>query len=419
MSDGARRAVWLGVAALLTAAPAAACGGQQAGPRGTATIVLNVPESSLPFVAKFTQQGAQLAADQINAKGGVRVGGRAYDLRLVTLDNALSPTTSLANMGRAAADHAVAVIDDGYTAGATFRAAQDAGLPVLVDYNGDAALVDPTGRPNVFRIAPADDAVAQKLVAYVQQKNLKLAVVHDDSDYGRDGDKQLSAAMRSAPPVTDVELPSNATDLSPQALKVVQAGATGVIVWARAPVLAQFVRALRQAGSQAAIFGSPTAEDPVVRTQLADHPDWVQGLTYASFRITTEEGPEDWDAFRKAYEQHDFNNGGPDYLVGVKNSEHRAVVQPPDWQMFPYDMVYLVKAALEKAGTIDPAGGKVISALNEVQVRSANGDQRGWTAENHEGLADDDIYFAHFQDMEFKPVADDPLSRSLPPIDQV
>jgi hypothetical protein len=82
-------------------------------------------------------------------------------------------------------------------------------------------------------------------------------------------------------------------------------------------------------------------------------------------------------------------------------------------------MVYLVKKALEKAGTVDPKQNKLIDALNNVQITSANGDNRGWKKDTHEGVVDDDIYFATFQDMEFKPVQDDPLSKSLPPIDQV
>ena len=383
------------------------------------TIVLNVPAGTLPYVANFTRQGAQLAADQINARGGVKVAGKTYRIKLQELDDQLSPTAAQANIRQAITEKAVAVIDDGYTVASTYQAANSAGLPILVDYDGDASLIDAAQRPNVFRIAPPDDAVAAKLVAYLQPKNLKLALVHDDSDYGRDGETQLKAALKDRLPVADVQVPSTATDLSPQALQVAQSHATGVVVWARAPALAQFVRALRQGGSTIPVYAGPTAEDPVVRTQLADHPDWINGLTYASFRITTEEGPAAWDAFRKAYEDHNFNQGGPDYKVGVQNSEHRDVVQPPDWQIFPYDMVDLVKAALERAGTVDPAGGKLIDALNNVQIKSANGDNRGWTKDSHEGVADDDIYFATFVDMEFKPVQDDPLSKSLPPIDQV
>ena len=386
---------------------------------GNVTIVLDQPSSKLPWLGNFTQQGATLAADQVNAGGGVRVGGKHYRINLQPLDNQLSPATALDNVKKAVGEKAVAIIDDGYTTSATYQAAQDAGIPMLVDFNGDTTLIDTDKRPGVFRIAPPNDAVAAKLVAYVAQKHLALAVVHDDSEYGKDGDAQLTAALgkQNLKPL-DLELPSSATDYPTQALQVKQSGATGVIVWARSPVVAAFVKALRQGGSTAAVFTGPTAEDPIVRTQLADHPDWVEGITYASFRITTEGGPDAWNKFRGAYEAGKLNGGQVDYHVGVKASDHKDVVQPPDWQIFPYDMVYLVKAALEKAGTVDPAGGKLVDALNNVQIRSANGDNRGWKKDNHEGVVDDDIIFNTFMDMKFKPVQDDPLSKSLPPIDQ-
>ncbi len=396
------------------------CRGSSAGAGPSVTIVVNVPVGALPYVARFSEQGAQLAADRVNAAGGVKVGGKSYSIKLEVLDNQNSPSSSLDNIRRAAADKAVAIIDDGYTVDATYQAAAQAGLPILVDYDGNATLIDTDKRPNVFRIAPPDDAVAAKLTGYVAGKGLKLALLHDDSEYGKDGATQFQAALqqKSLTPNPNLEIPSTATSLSDKALAVKQAGATGVIIWARAPVLAQMVRALREGGVTAPIFAGPTAEDPVVRTQLADHPDWVEGLTYASFRITTESGPDAWDKFRKAYEDHKFNGGGPDYKVGVQASDHKDVVQPPDWQIFPYDMVYLVKSALETAGTVNTSGGKIIAALNGAQITSANGDNRGWKKDNHEGIVDDDIYFATFEDMKFKPVQDDPLSKSLVPIDQ-
>lgn len=384
------------------------------------TIVLDTPQSALPYVAKFTLQGAQLAADEINRAGGIKVGGKAYGVKLEQKDNALSPTTALANVNAAIGGKAVAVIDDGYTVSSTFDAANRAGLPILVDYNSEAQLIDTDKRPNVFRITPPNDAMAAKLAPYVAAHGKKFALVTDDSSYGVDGAAQLTDAMAKAGLIVSpkLTLPSNATEYATQALQVKQAGVDGVVLWARAPVLAGFLRALRAGGSSVPVYSGPTAEDPVVRDQLASVTGGVEGLTYASFRITTETGPESWDAFRKKYEDHNFNDNAPDFHVGVKAKDGKDVVQPPDWQIFPYDMVYLVKAAILRAGTVDTAGGKLIDALDNVQIKSANGDNRGWKKDNHEGVVDDDIYFATFSDNKFKPVQDDPLSKSLPPIDQ-
>jgi hypothetical protein len=53
-----------------------------------------------------------------------------------------------------------------------------------------------------------------------------------------------------------------------------------------------------------------------------------------------------------------------------------------------------------------------------VTVEGANGDERGFTHHSHEGVVDDDVYFARFDDMTFAPVKDDALSSTLPTISQ-
>jgi len=74
-------------------------------------------------------------------------------------------------------------------------------------------------------------------------------------------------------------------------------------------------------------------------------------------------------------------------------------------------------AAIQQAG--GPADKqKVLDALNQVTVAGANGDQRGFNERNHEGVVDDDVYFAKFEGMTYAPVKDDPLSRTLVPIEQ-
>ena len=84
--------------------------------------------------------------------------------------------------------------------------------------------------------------------------------------------------------------------------------------------------------------------------------------------------------------------------------------------MYSYDFVAILAAALAQAGANDR--GALLEALNEVTVQGANGDERGFNLHNHEGVIDDDVYFARFGDMTFRPVKDDLLSSRLPVIDQ-
>jgi len=101
--------------------------------------------------------------------------------------------------------------------------------------------------------------------------------------------------------------------------------------------------------------------------------------------------------------------------VGVKQGG-KDVVQPPDWSMFPYDVVNLVAAALGKSGLV---GAPLLDTLsgNEV-ITGANGDERGYSATTREGVSPDDMYFAQFHGFVFAPVTDDLLSQNLPSVPQ-
>jgi ABC-type branched-subunit amino acid transport system substrate-binding protein len=84
--------------------------------------------------------------------------------------------------------------------------------------------------------------------------------------------------------------------------------------------------------------------------------------------------------------------------------------------MYAYDFAHVLTAAIIRAAATDPK--KITAALNQVTTQGANGDERGFNEHNHEGVVDDDVYFARFHDMTFAPVPDDPLSSTLPVIPQ-
>ena len=101
----------------------------------------------------------------------------------------------------------------------------------------------------------------------------------------------------------------------------------------------------------------------------------------------------------------------------MKTPDGAEVLQPPDYAMYSYDFVNVLVAAIQQAGGVSDRE-RVLSALDQVSVAGANGDQRGFNERNHEGVVDDDVYFARFEGMTYTPVKDDPLSRTLVPIEQ-
>jgi len=408
------RAWAIAVAGLVAVAAAAVAqpAGARAAPTGTtALIVVDVPLHYSP-VAQTIVNGAKLAAGQINADGGVSVDHRAVQLRVRAVDSQLSPITTRDNVDAAIADGAVAVVDEGTGVDAAWQAASDAGLPIGIVYQGAASLVDAKARPNVFRIAPTDHGVAFRLAEYVVPMHARVALITDDSVYGTGGQSALHDAFATIPNavVADLQVPAG-TDPAPEVIEARDSGASAIVVWAEAPTVAAVVRAVRQSGWTVPIYSAPSAEDPLVRQQLADHPDWLDGLTFALSRLTSERGPGPFEQFDAAYTQR----FGAD-LVGVK-SQGRNVIQAPDYAMYSYDFVKVVAAAMQRSGS-SRESASLLKAMDRVEITGANGDERSFNELSHEGVVDDDIFFAVFHDMVWTPVKNDALSATLPPIKQ-
>jgi ABC-type branched-subunit amino acid transport system substrate-binding protein len=387
------------------------CGGDKsADPTKTVTIAVNAPFSRTPYVGQTIADGAELAA----SKAGVEVDGVRYRFRIKRYDTGLSPSTAVRNVRKAIADGAVAIVDEGTGVDASWQIARDKDIPLAVTYQGGEGLIDPAKRPNVFRIAPTDHGMSYRFAEYLIPKKLKVALITDDSSYGQEGAKALDEAFAENPDSVAAKLtvPAAAPDLSPQVLRARRAGATALLVWAQPTTIAGVLSAARSSGWKVPVYTSPTGEDPLVRQQLANHPDWVDGLTFASGRPTAEVGAGPFLSF-----QRDLENRFGVQLVGVKTPDGAQVVQPPDYAMYSYDFVNVLAAAIQRAGGVADKK-KVLAALNQVTVAGANGDQRGFNERNHEGVVDDDVYFAKFDGMTYRPVKDDPLSATLVPIEQ-
>jgi branched-chain amino acid transport system substrate-binding protein len=390
------------------------CGGDSgSGETHTLLVAIDAPFSRSPYVGKTIANGAQLAVDELNAQGGFQAGGIIYRLRVKRYDNAVSPLRAVRNVRRAIDDGAIAIVDDGTGVDASWRIARDADVPICVTYGGGIDLVDEDERPNVFRIAPTDRAIAFRLAEYMIPKGLKVALLHDDTPYGQEGSRALGLAFGENPESVAVRLtlPAGASDLSPQVLRARRAGATALLVWGEGATIAEVLSGARSANWDVPVFAPPSAEEPIVRQQLADRPEWLEGLTFASGRMTAELGPGFFYAF-----QSKFEAAYGAQRVGVHTSDGREVVAPPDYAMYSYDFVNVLAAAVRQAG--GPDGAELLEALEQVTVRGANGDERGFNERNHEGVVDDDVYFARFHDMTFRPVKDDPLSATLPVVEQ-
>jgi len=392
---------------------AAGCGKSSRASGGKIVIAVDVPVTGSPYVAQTIRHGVALAANNLNSGGGIVVGTHSYRLAVKLYDNHLSARQAVEDTRRALDAGAVAIVTDGTGVDATWQLANRDHVPICITYDGGTGLVDVEKRPNVFRIAPTNHGIAFRFAEYLIPKGLKVGLLHDDSAYGQEGAADVGRAFSGNPRSVAIRmtLPFGSTDLSPQILRARRSSATALLVWGLPPTIAAVLTAARSIGWKVPVYASPTGADPFVRQQLADHPSWVDGLTFAAGRLTAEVGTGPFQSFESQYE----SAYGVD-KVGVKSSDGSPVIQPPELAMYAYDFTHVLVAALTRAGSLDAK--KVLAALNEVTTQGANGDERGFNRHNHDGVVDDDVYFARFHEMTYAPVKDDPLSSTLPVIPQ-
>lgn len=392
---------------------AAGCGGGGSPTTTTASpllIVVNAPVSTDPYVAGVIRRGADLAVRELNAKG-VTVAGATYTLRLRVDDDGGDAQRAAANTRKAIGDGAVGVIEDGVGAATTAGDSATAGMPEIVVSDGTADLLK--DRPSLFRLAIPNDAAASVMGTYLSKKTLDVAIVHDDGDAGRDGADQLTQALATAGArvVANREVAAAEPALDAPLHAVADAHPGAVAVWGSDTFIARVVKAAHDDGISVPLYGGPQGESPAVR-QVAGAA--AEGLSFPAARMTAE---DDTTSFAQFEHRLATAEGGP-VDAGVKDSRGREIRQPADQEVFSYDAVRLLAAALSKSGSTHP-GSALLTALAQVTVKSAQGDNRAFNPDGHEGLADDDVYIAHVADAQFVPVKDDPLAASLPPVDQV
>jgi branched-chain amino acid transport system substrate-binding protein len=133
---------------------------------------------------EFMRQGATLAADEINANGGIN--GRK--LELVFEDSQGQPAEATNAAERLLVRDQVNVITDAFNSSATLAVAEVAqreNAPMVVGLSTADAITIP-GRPNLFRVCAPNTRLAELLSDYIVQHNkpATVAYVYEKTDFG-------------------------------------------------------------------------------------------------------------------------------------------------------------------------------------------------------------------------------------------
>jgi branched-chain amino acid transport system substrate-binding protein len=160
--------------------------------------IVTAQTGPLAAPGKFQLNGFQLAADSINKGGGIKVGGKSYEVVLKVYDTRCNAAEGASVMQRLATiDKTPVVLGELCTpvAAAESPIAADFQMPLIVTVATGPSITH-QGNPFTFRVNANSDQLSQSLADYVAARKLSpLAFIAWNNDAGRGGVNGMRASL--------------------------------------------------------------------------------------------------------------------------------------------------------------------------------------------------------------------------------
>jgi branched-chain amino acid transport system substrate-binding protein len=310
------------------------------------------------FAASGTDvtEGAKIAADQINASGGV-LGKR---LELLIQDTKSNPTEAASAAERLIVHDKVAAL-----LGASASTATLAVMPKLIEYKvpmlvetSSSSKITTAGNPYIFRIAPPSEveaAVFGKMVTRVGIKKADFLAVNND--WGRGTAEEFSKMLKeNGIGVGLVEyMDQSAVDMSSQLSKIKSSGSDTVFVTTAVEQLSLVLKQASELGLQARIISTGGSQNPdqlIQNAGKAADGSWHL-VFFAPWSPEATPDPAAAKAFVEEWNKRKLPFGG-------LTSSFRG-----------YDGVRAIAEAIKIAGKVDPEATR--AAFWKVDILGLNG----------------------------------------------
>jgi branched-chain amino acid transport system substrate-binding protein len=352
-------------AAALLAVGLTACG--NAGPGGDGTVKIG---AILPLTGSFStyggplRQAAELAVERVNAAGGIVVDGTAHQVSLAVYDDGTAYEKNIPQVFPQAVlrDQVPFLI----TAWSTYNVAPLLKANPVPTVDVLAATWQPPvtdGDDHIFLLRPFTPDIVPGVPAYMRQnyQAKRIAYIGPDDSFadGQLASLKEAAAKAGSEVVAEVRYPAEATDLSSFVRQALasnpEAIHTGGSTQAVAPLLTQ----LYQAGNKAPI-SMYTGMTPDQARDLIG-PD-LYGEVMANVHEFEGVTPQ--------------TNPSPAAQKFGEDFQARYGVYGIDLIQWAYDAVWIAKAAMEEAGTVEDRE-KITAALRDLTVPENT--VTGWT----------------------------------------
>ena len=212
------------------------------------------------FSGNAIKMGAQIAIDEINAKGGVL----GKQLKLIQYDDAGAPPRGVDNTRRIAlADKCIAVLGGFHSTVvvAQVEPIHEIGIPYMGVWAANTKAIENGRDPNfMFRISAKDKWVARFLVdeALKVSKNGKIAFFYENTGWGNGALPDVKAALAAKGKELAVAetFNWNDQDMTPQVIRARDSGADVAIVWSLDREGNQILRAMDKIAYKPTMIGA-------------------------------------------------------------------------------------------------------------------------------------------------------------------
>ena len=292
------------------------------------------------------KNGVELAVKEINASGGIL--GRQIETS--TADTQSNPGVAKGLVTKAIDDKVFAVFGPVFSGSIMVSMAETRRAEVPNFTGGEAAAITKQGNPYIFRTSFTQDTAMPKVARYIANglKAKTVALIYVNNDYGKGGRDAITKSLDALgiKVIADISTDQNQIDFSAPVLKAKQANADAIFVYTNEEESARALRELRKQGVAKPIVGETT----LVGQKVIELAGEAANGAVAHVGLTVDAPISAMRAFKARFEREykyvtDHN--------GIKG----------------YTGIYLLKAAIEKAGKFDRK--LVASTLHGLQVTAA------------------------------------------------
>jgi branched-chain amino acid transport system substrate-binding protein len=350
---------------MLSAAPAAAEDTLTIGFTASQTGKLNNDSTS-------QKRGIELWRDDINAKGGIKAGGKTYKVNLVSYDDESQNTRVQQLYTRLIAQDKAQFLISPYSSGLVATAAiiSEQYGKVMITTGGALEKTYQLGNKNLFQIYTGSSKYLSGALAALLEKNPhpRIAFVYEDDPFSKGvaGAVREDAKKRGLTLALDESYAGSTTDFSPIINKAISAKADTLLGGGHYADGATLARQLHEQKAGMKWVTLLVAPDSPKFAQLGD----------AAAGISV---PSQWEP--QVSFKPDF---GPTAAAFTKEFSDKYKIEPGYHAAGGYAAGLILQHAMETAGSDDPA--KVAAELNKMDVTTFFGRTKFSTDPKNHGL---------------------------------